>query len=137
MCYIVYVFTGILVYLLVHVCGLCVNICWNEMGPYMFVCFIDGVLMPLSTIFQLYYWWRKPEDPEKTTVPSQVTDKLYHDILDHHLYCHWVCHLMPIYLLTFLPLYYRWYIHTLFIHVHIEGSMPIVSVQCCKMFAYI
>ena len=55
----------------------------------MFVC-----LMVLNATFNKislyrggqFYWWRKPEDPEKTTDLSQVTDKLYHIMLNTSLW---------------------------------------------------
>ena len=52
---------------------------------------IKGVwcLTPLSIIFGgQFYWWRKRENPEKTTNLPQVTDKLSHNVeknKDNHL----------------------------------------------------
>jgi hypothetical protein len=42
--------------------------------------------MLLSAIFQLYhgdqfYWWKKPEYPERTTDNGQATGRLYHLLL--------------------------------------------------------
>jgi hypothetical protein len=45
-------------------------------------------LMPLSTIFQ-FYWWRKPEYPEKTTDLPIVTDKLDHIIMLYRVHLTW------------------------------------------------
>ena len=47
---------------------------------------LNATFNNISFIYKMYRggqfnWWRKPDDPEKTTDMSQVTDKLDHIML--------------------------------------------------------
>jgi len=60
--------------------------CAHYKTDLVFVVFGVWCLTPLSTIFQLYrggqfYWWGKPEYPEKTPDLPHVTEKLDHIML--------------------------------------------------------
>ena len=62
----------------------------NEIIDFTNIVYVLWCLTPLSKIIQVYrggqfYWWRNPENPEKTTDLSQVTDNLYHICCTHRL----------------------------------------------------